>query len=232
MTKEKMRPFTRNNEQTPISIVRDLGCLDGKKLVPKKLLRVLRKNTTNPILRVPRRKRGMTSSGKVLFCHKNVERLVQIIGGNQVVGYELQIGVGPTRKYKRYLSRLVLHSVWESPEGKLFDVSKREHDPDFGRNENEILFVPMDWNWENRSDENFPLDNVMWIGKENQFEFQFEHIRQTFNGKNLFKSKMTQFVPNWTTVKGTLDKQSLFSEPSLRSGKTDLDYLKGTSLVA
>jgi len=71
---------------------------------------------SNPI-KVPERKRGMTSSGKEYRCHMNVVTLTERYGGKEVLGYMVQ--------YKNNELRLWSHSVWNTPENKLVDVTKK-----------------------------------------------------------------------------------------------------------
>ena len=74
---------------------------------------------SNPI-KVPERKRGMTSSGKEYRCHMNVRTISHRYGGKEVLGYMVM--------YKNNKLRLWSHSVWNTPENKLVDVTKKSKD--------------------------------------------------------------------------------------------------------
>ena len=71
----------------------------------------------NPI-KVPQRKRGLTSSGKELRCHSNVYHLVHLYGGKRMLGYMVQ-------RDERGSVGLFSHSVWITPEKKVVDVTKK-----------------------------------------------------------------------------------------------------------
>jgi len=66
-------------------------------------------------LSVPKRKRGLTSSGIKSECHRNVALLTKTFGGKHVKGFSCswKTGSGPTIVYK-----FIFHSVWVTPEGK------------------------------------------------------------------------------------------------------------------
>jgi len=78
----------------------------------------------NKVIKVPRRKYGMTSSGKPLMCHPNVQKLVDNYGGGRLVGLELFVLTdGENTKLQ-----LFSHSVWITPEGKLADCTLQHPD--------------------------------------------------------------------------------------------------------
>jgi len=80
---------------------------------------------------VPIRKRGMTGSGVELDCHTNVSKLVHTYGGYDVRGYYVV--------YKENLKTFGFfpHSVWETPEGKLVDVTLHHWKEDY------VTFFPL-----------------------------------------------------------------------------------------
>jgi len=75
------------------------------------------------VMDVPRRKRGMTSSGKENECHSNVRLLTRNYGGSCILGFTVipwsHTGIG-------FLS----HSVWETPEGRVVDVTNTGNERD------------------------------------------------------------------------------------------------------
>jgi len=79
---------------------------------------------------VPIRKVGMTGSGKEYDCHSNVSKLVSVYGGKRVVGYSLEFN----KEYNEFL--FSPHSVWETPEGKLVDVTLN------WKQDDEVMFLP------------------------------------------------------------------------------------------
>ena len=73
---------------------------------------------------VPTREKGLTGSGEMGKCHANVASLVTRFGGKRVYGYvlketEKENTKGETVRHETFLG----HSVWETPEGKLVDVT-------------------------------------------------------------------------------------------------------------
>ena len=73
----------------------------------------------NRPIKVSRRKNCMTSSGRFLYCHANVEQLVRMCGGQRMVGYMVQnSNLGECD--------FIAHSVWVTPEKRLVDVTQRD----------------------------------------------------------------------------------------------------------
>ena len=89
------------------------GCEISNDYIPKNQMELLGKIGLRNIIKVKRRKRGMTSSMKKNGCHQNVRILVEQFGGKQLVGYVV-------RKDPFYL---YYHSVWITPEGKVIDTT-------------------------------------------------------------------------------------------------------------
>ena len=81
--------------------------------------------------KIPIRKNGMTSSGNKNQCHWNVRKLVHLYGGKVVLGYEVY-KIGDT-------VNLTNHSVWETPEGNVVDVTVEESRD----NKDQIIFLPI-----------------------------------------------------------------------------------------
>lgn len=70
------------------------------------------------VMHVPIRRRGMTGSGTPKKCHSNVRLLVKKYGGKVVLGYTLNY-TATTDGCIHFLH----HSVWETPEGNIVDVT-------------------------------------------------------------------------------------------------------------
>ena len=105
------------------------GCEVSNDYIPKNQMELLRKIGLQNIIKVKRRKNGMTSSMKPKGCHSNVRILVEQFGGKQLVGYGIcEEGKRPFRIY--------YHSVWITPEGNAVCIT----DVDLG---NEYLFLPI-----------------------------------------------------------------------------------------
>ena len=104
-----------------------------EKKVPIKRVQKLRKTLTfcksmgmKQLIEVPIRKKGMTGSGKIKECHDNVELLVKTYGGKVVLGYTIELDIFKKKGWVRFSH----HSVWETPEGKLVDVTYNQCDED------------------------------------------------------------------------------------------------------
>lgn len=77
------------------------------------------------------RQNGITSEGIPEQCHNNVAHIQSQYGGRCVKGF------GIHRDNITKVTTLFSHSVWETPEGKLVDVTLK------WTGENEILFYPL-----------------------------------------------------------------------------------------
>jgi hypothetical protein len=100
-------------------------------LPTKKILQSL---GVRKIVEVPIRKKGFTGRMPSGNCHSNVNYLINTIGGRRVTGYHIRKPKLPNKD--GYC--LFHHSVWESPEGKLVDVTYS------WKSQNEILFAVID----------------------------------------------------------------------------------------
>lgn len=85
-----------------------------------RVLKVIKKITNKTPIKIPIRQKGMTSTGKMLACHFNVEYLVRNYGGERITGYYVSAWDNQIQ--------LLPHSVWKTPEGKLVDVTARTDD--------------------------------------------------------------------------------------------------------
>ena len=103
------------------------GCdVVKKEELPSVVNRLVSTMGLNKVIKVPQRKNGMTSSGKVNCCHPNVQLLVDTYGGERLVGYMVDSTPFP---HIGLLTELLFHSVWITPEGKLVDVTKKKTKP-------------------------------------------------------------------------------------------------------
>jgi hypothetical protein len=117
------------------------GCELAGALVPSWVKKQIKKmGFRNPIIRVPIRQKGKTSTGRPLFCHINSKWIAERIGGERLVGYEI---------YRSDKDCCIMnpHSVWITPEGRTVDCTQRpdEHMDIRGtpRNPQECLFLPV-----------------------------------------------------------------------------------------
>ena len=99
--------------------MKNYGCdlVTSKDLKSTTLKTIRRMKMVQPI-KVQIRQNGMTSKGRKLCCHMNVEWLVKNYGGQRLLGY--MISYNDDREIM-----LITHSVWITPEGKIADVTQR-----------------------------------------------------------------------------------------------------------
>ena len=110
-----------NNGTFGCEVVNDILSTNQKKIVKKMGLDKI------DILSVKRRYEGLTSSGIGGNCHSNVRKLVELIGGKQIVGYGIQTNTGYKDKRGIVSGNCVLfygHSVWLTPEGEVIDPTE------------------------------------------------------------------------------------------------------------
>ena len=165
----------------------------------------------NKVIKVPRRKRGMTSSGKRRHCHPNVELLVDNTGGKRMVGYEINMNEFQGIRF----FDLLFHSVWMTPENKLVDVTEKDI-PSSLHGEDVQYFIPV-------STEDILLRDINHISSKNEKnEYQMglfpEPMRKT--------TKKPSLEDLFVTNKGVGDmngkdwkKGGCFTEPSISTGK-------------
>ena len=94
--------------------------LISKGMFSKHFIDDLQKFGVGEILRLNKRKKGMTSSGTELMCHFNVLSLVSSYGGRHIHGYLIE------QDYDNNQAQLTYHSAWLTPEKKLVCVTPRE----------------------------------------------------------------------------------------------------------
>ena len=115
-------------------------------------MKILKKIGLEQVLKITRRKKGMTSSGIGGSCHGNVYKLVNLYGGQQLQGYVLKTNGG--HESIRCL-QLMWHSVWITPEGEVIDPTKDLDDP---TNEKEYTYFSPVYIYQ---------DDGFWIDGEN-----------------------------------------------------------------
>ena len=89
----------------------------------KKFMNILGFNNKDLYV-IPTREKGLTGSGQFGKCHENVASLVTRFGGKRVYGYVLEEMENENAKGETVRTEVFIgHSVWETPEGKLVDVT-------------------------------------------------------------------------------------------------------------
>lgn len=112
-------------------------------LFPEIVHKVRDKINLGNILHVPKRTRGITSSGRPNNCHENARMCAEMFGGRKVTGYGVHIhkmwtndGCDITQFYH--------HSVWETPEGKLVDINQtNDHILNKYGEQTDTYFIPI-----------------------------------------------------------------------------------------
>jgi hypothetical protein len=94
------------------------GCELDNKCIPISVLKYPKMLGLKNVLVVPRRKRGLTSSGNPNECHSNADRLSHLYGGASVRGYKL--GWGEDKTFIGFS----FHSLWRTPEGRLVEITE------------------------------------------------------------------------------------------------------------
>ena len=187
------------------------GCeVVKEKYLPKFVNSFVSTSGLNRVIKVPQRKRGLTSSGKEHHCHPNVQLLVDTYGGKRMVGYEVIVN-----RYRHIrLTDLRFHSVWLTPENKLVDVTKKD--------EQEYLFC----------------NGIQYFIPVSTDDILLKDVQQdTTNGKNLYEIGLFPEPMRETTKKPSLEdllvtEKSMedmggkdwrmggsFSQPSISTGK-------------
>ena len=129
--RKKIWGVTKNQK---IETNNTFGCEVSNDYIPKNQMELLGKIGLRNIIKVKRRKKGMTSSMKPKSCHSNVRILVERFGGKQLIGYVVcKEGEIPFQIY--------YHSVWITPEGKVIDPTKSMNETK--NNESYTYFTPV-----------------------------------------------------------------------------------------
>ena len=202
-------PKKKISVENPISY--SYGCeVVNENILPKFVNCLVSTSGLNRVIKVPQRKRGLTSSGKEHHCHPNVQLLVDTYGGKRMVGYEVIVN----RLCHIRLTDLRFHSVWLTPENKLVDVTKKDEQDYSFCNETQY-FIPV-------STDDILLKDIRHITK---------------NGKNVYEIGLFPQPMRKTTKKPSLEdllvtEKSMedmggkdwrmggsFSQPSISTGK-------------
>ncbi len=94
-----------------------------KNKLPKTIVQAMQQVTDDDCYIINRRIKGVTGNGKNNNCHFNVQDLVDRIGGERISGWLL---TRDKALYRNGIYVWVFHSIWKTPEGKFFDVTKSE----------------------------------------------------------------------------------------------------------
>jgi hypothetical protein len=214
-----------NNETFGCEVCNDLLSTNQKK--------ILEKIGLGNIIKVKRRNEGLTSSGISGKCHSNVRKLVELIGGKQLVGYVVQTNVG--YRGERCV-QFYNHSVWITPEGKVADPTMSVNRHKY----NMTYFIPIFV---------YQEDNVWTFSMDLMFPENFENVGYILQGDlshpedKRYPFRMLCREVTMGTVKLTNEDfnralhgvvRGKFAKPSLSTGKTydELMESKKLSLVA
>jgi hypothetical protein len=174
------------------------GCEISKKFFPQKIEKARKKLRLPRVLKVPRPQKGMTSSGISGWCHSNVGKLVKVIGGQQLLGYAVEMLPSGNAIF-------IYHSVWITPEGKLRDVTRQRYEEKYS------CFIPITvWTgskWV--SGENFLITNrgkMVLLGEKWKSSPKRVHSRYS-------NPPIVQYESD------TCNSRGGFSDPSLFTGK-------------
>lgn len=139
--KKEMKQIKNSKVSSPILVIPNTyGCeLVKREELPFYVKKIITKiGLPNPI-KVPQRKRGLTSSGREYCCHRNVNTLIQVHGGKRMLGYSI--------KYNTSEVHIFSHSVWITPENDLVDVTiKTEEQNSWKQNKYDLdceYFIPI-----------------------------------------------------------------------------------------
>ena len=204
------------------------GCEVVTDLITPNPNKILKKIGLGNILSVKRRDKGLTSSGIGGECHSNVRKLVELIGGKQLIGFGVQTNVGSEGCLQFYG-----HSVWITPEGEVIDPTESVSSHKY----NFTNFIPIDVYqednvWTHPMDMMFPKgfekSGYILQGDEsepNDMRLPFESLRwETSVGKMKLTDEQLSSVFNGNGG---------FTKPCLTTGKTydELFYKKQYELV-
>ena len=125
--------------------------LVSKGLFNKEFIDDLHKFGCLEVLRLNKRKKGMTSSGTKLRCHWNVMSLVSAYGGNHKHGYLLE------QNWDDDWASLIYHSAWLTPEKQLVCVTPRDRNGKRFKSKDTFFFMFPD-----NAEMNIKYHNVAW----------------------------------------------------------------------
>jgi len=151
-------------------------------------------------IKVKPRQNCMTASGTGGYCHANVRELVNRYGGKMITGYELYPNA--------HGIKLNWHSVWQTPEGKMVDVTQIN-----GNNRvSEYLFVPICLSRSNLFPNSKGITPVL-LGKTMKFFQKGTRDLDDSNAKALYEFTDRNAV-----------KKSFYTSMQFAFTKTDFDY--------
>lgn len=162
------------------------------------------------VMKVPRRKRGMTGSGIKHDCHWNARLLTRTYGGSSLLGYAVTLC--PQDGVVVFHS----HTVWKTPEGKVVCVTQNGD-----ANEDAIIFLPIAQY--DPSKEIYWTNNILFHPTEGITVY-----RSPENGVCSMVHKLTNKKLKRTTIRDVLldyknepdvSEGGGFTEPSTATGK-------------
>lgn len=123
------------------------GCEVVSDYIPQSQLRVFtRLGLGTRVLKVKKRKNGLTSSGAPNLCHDNCALLKKTFGGRHIKGY--WVNHGEVCKHAitgkpRVATVLVWHSVWITPEGVAIDPTMHINELEGKESRDYSMFIPV-----------------------------------------------------------------------------------------
>lgn len=159
------------------------GCEIVKEELPLYMKKIISKmGLPNPI-KVPIRKRGMTSSGMEYNCHSNVVTIISVYGGKRMIGYNIG--------EKEGRMNLMSHSLWITPENELVDVTKKHKEQNLWKiNKGDLdfqYFIPL-LELKLNEEKEFGFDSVTIHKKYKRYGYKIVSVEKDDweKGKNLF----------------------------------------------
>ena len=159
------------------------GCEIVKEELPLYVKKIISKmGLPNPI-KVPIRKRGMTSSGMEYNCHSNVVTIISVYGGKRMIGYNIG--------EKEGRMNLMSHSLWITPENELVDVTKKHKEQNLWKiNKGDLdfqYFIPL-LELKLNEEKEFGFDSVTIHKKYKRYGYKIVSVEKDDweKGKNLF----------------------------------------------
>jgi hypothetical protein len=126
---------------------------------------------------VPVRHKGLTGSGEMNQCHQNVRSIVLRFGGKAVFGYTFfKDRIVLESGKEKFMEQWYNHTVWETPEGKLVDITYNNLSSDTKR----IVFMPVYSYTPN--DSHYMISNGDFIINEDMNIFASDEIKGIING--------------------------------------------------
>ena len=173
------------------------GCEIVKEELPLYVKKIISKmGLPNPI-KVPIRKRGMTSSGREYNCHNNVDTIISVYGGKRMIGYNIGEKEGSMD--------LMCHSLWITPENELVDVTRKDKEQNsWNINKGDLdfqYFIPL-LELQLNEEKEFGFDSVTIHKKYKRYGYKiipigeddWEKGKKLFpNLKDLFREKIVYF---------------------------------------